>query len=419
MSTPTTGHTVADRQGRRYTLGRLLGTGSQASVYQATGPSGRNLAVKLFKPSATLQDELTRVETLMHHVQRLGVQLPATVPLAIINAGQAHGYVTDLVWGDMLEALVSQGHTLPYMQGFQVVTAIWQALAQLHAHGIVHGDMHVKNVMLSPQGVTFIDMDNFMLTAMPHLPLPPMLGDVLVMAPELRQAMLDQQSGAHLISQASDVYATTAMTYLLLVGDDDNCGTSDVNELHKLRLSGRWHGDPLLRGQYTNLTPAMLPVKLMSLIRQGWQAHPALRPSAREFADTLQDIMNEGTLFVCPHLACGMPVFADTHVQHCPHCQGALPTPALCTPQGQRLAVRQGAMTVGRQELGGDPAISSKHAVLQRLGPMLRFTERSTFGASHRNRGQGWEAIAPSSAVVLQAGDKLRLGNTEFEVGYA
>jgi hypothetical protein len=127
-------------------------------------------------------------------------------------------------------------------------------------------------------------------------------------------------------------------------------------------------------------------------------------------------VLAEASCFTCA--VCSQPVFANSHLQHCPHCRAALPVPALVS-QAVKLVVDHGALTVGRNELGGDPAISSRHAVLQRMGPLLRFTERSSFGASQRNRGQGWEPIAPSSAVVLKPGERLRLGNTEFDVALA
>jgi hypothetical protein len=47
---------------------------------------------------------------------------------------------------------------------------------------------------------------------------------------------------------------------------------------------------------------------------------------------------------------------------------------------------------------------------------LLRYTDRSSFGASHRHRGHGWEPLAAGSAVVVQPGERLRLGNTEFQV---
>lgn len=413
MPQATTGSTITDQQGRRYALGPLLGCGAQASVYAATGPQGKAVAIKLFNPSATQVAELQRAEALMHHVRRLGLQLPATVPLAIVSQPNAVGYVTELVpQARVLEEVIDAGQ-IGYFDGFQIVTAVWQALAQLHDAGIVHGDIHSKNVLLSPTGLSLIDMDNFVLPGVSGLPPPPFVGDLHVMAPELRRAAMAQQPAAHLVSKASDVYAANALTYLMLVGDDDNMGGVGIDALHQAKLTGEWNGDPLGRQRSTNLDPRMLPVSLMSLIRQAWHGDPAVRPTAREFAELLAQVAADGTLFACSH--CGQAVFADSLRTHCPHCRAALPAPALVGP-GVKLVVGQSAVTVGRHELGGDPAISSRHAVLQRLGPMLCVTDRSSFGASHRHRGRGWEPVAAAGRVVLQPGERLRLGNTEFEV---
>lgn len=413
MAQATTGSTVIDRQGRRYRLGDLLGCGAQASVYAGTGPQGQAVAVKLFNPSPTRADELQRAETLMRHVQRLGRTLPASVPLAIIDHAGDAGYVAELVpQARLLDDVIEAGQ-IGYFAGFQIVTAVWQALAGLHAQGIVHGDIHSKNVLLSPTGLVLIDMDNFVLPGVHGVPPPPFIGDLHVMAPELRRAMMTRQPAAHLVGMATDVYAANALTYLMLVGDDDNMGAVGIEALHQAKLSGQWNGDPLGRAGSTNLDPRMLPVSLMSLIRQAWHGNPALRPTAREFADTLARVADEGTLFACPH--CGQAVFADSLCLRCPHCRAALPAPAL-VGGGVTLVVGQGACTVGRHDLGGDPAMSSCHAVLQRLGPLLRYTDRSRFGSSHRHRGRGWEPLAAGSAVVVQTGERLRLGNTEFTV---
>lgn len=413
MPQSTTGSTVTDRQGRRYRLGLLLGCGAQASVYQASSPQGPPVAVKLFNPSPTQAAELQRIEALMLHVKRLGQRLPATVPLALIGPGADVGYVTELVpQAKVLEEVIDAGQ-IGYFDGFQIVSAVWQALAQLHQAGIVHGDIHSKNVLLSPTGLSLIDIDNFVLPGVQGLPPPPFVGDLHVMAPELRRAAMARQPAAHLVSMASDVYAANALTYLMLVGDDDNMGGVGIDALHQAKLSGEWNGDPLGRQGGTNLDPRMLPVSLMSLIRQAWHGNPAVRPTAREFADLLGRVAADGTLFACSH--CGQAVFADSLLTRCPHCRQALPAPALVGP-GVKLVVRQGALTVGRQDLGGDPAISTRHAVLQRMGPMLRFTDRSSFGASHRHRGRGWEPVAAAGVVVLQPGERLRLGNTEFQV---
>lgn len=413
MSTPKT---VKDQQGRRYQIGSLLGCGAQAEVYEAQGPNGRTYAIKLFNASPTVGVELQRAQTLMAHVQSQNLKLPASVPLAMIQDGPQVGYVCELVpSATVLEDVINAGQ-IQYSAALEIVAAVWQALANLHNAGLVHGDVHAKNVLLSQSGLVLIDLDNFALPGLAGLPNPPFLGDLHVMAPELRSAMLQGQPAGHLVTYASDVYAANALTYLLLVGDDDNMDAVGIDALHKAKLSGQWNGDPLGAGKSVNLNPSMLPVSLMSLVRQAWRGEPHLRPSAVEFAHTLQQVLADASCFTCA--VCSQPVFANSHLHHCPHCRTALPAPALVN-QAVKLVVDQGALTVGRNELGGDPAISSKHAVLQRMGPLLRFTERSSYGASQRNRGQGWEPIARSSAVVLKPGERLRLGNTEFDVAVA
>ena len=412
----TVGTTLKDEDGRRYTLQAELGRGTQAAVFAARASGGQAVAIKLFWDAGN-PSNLARAAALMRQVQQTRVALPATVPLALIRHGQHQGYVTDLIDGQNLGPMLEHGQSLSYFEGVRMLAALWSALAQLHAHGIAHGDVRPENIMLTDQGIVLIDIDNFVLQgpgAMDGVPQPGMVGDLCMMAPELRAAHLQQRPASPHISTASDVYAAVALSNLMLLGDDDNGNCQSVAEMHQLRMQG-WNADPMVAGQHSNLTPAMLPLRLMSLIRQGWHPDPALRPEAAEFAQVLGQILAEGTLMACG--ACHQPLFADALQHQCPHCGKPLPVPVLKGPQ-LSLPVPGGAITVGRQELGGDPSVSSKHAVLQRLGPCLRFTDRSTYGASQRDRGQGWEPI-PATAVVLHAGEKLRLGNTVLEVGHA
>lgn len=403
------GSKLKDRKGRPYQITGRIGGGTQAEVYSARDKSGNIVAVKIFKGGNA--SEMRRAEALM----KLGLpaNLPVALPKAIIDSGGHQGYVTDFIAGQSLEDIFS-ANQFDYFAGFRIVAALWQAVAASHAAGLIHGDIQSLNIIVTPSGqVVLIDIDNFVARGVSEPP--PCIGELTVIATELRMAMQSGAPAASYISEHSDVYAANALCGLLLLGDDDAYGAATPDEFNRRRLSGAWNGDPLgARKRGSGLPPEMLPQGLMSLIRQAWAGDPALRPPAEAFAKACRQILDEGTLFVCD--ACNQPVFADPTKTHCPHCRNPLPTPVLLIPGGRRLVIDGGVRTVGRNDLGGDSSISSVHCVLQRCGPMIRFTDRSRFGASRRNRGHGWESIPPSTPTIVQPGERLRLGNTEFQV---
>ncbi|MBS4098866.1 MAG: FHA domain-containing protein [Sulfuricella sp.] len=403
------GRTITDDNGQKFKIVASLGSGSQADVYKATDATGNVVAIKLFRPG---NSEMPRAKQLM----KLGLpsSLPVAMPRSTISTGALEGYVTDFVEGVLLESLFEAGQ-LDYFASFKLVAMLWIALAKLHAHGLIHGDVQSQNIMITPSGdVMFIDIDNFV-TQRVTIPAP-CVGEHFVLAPELRSRLQRGENVAPFISYQSDVYALNVLCYLLLTGEDDTYGAASVDEFNQRRLAGGWNGDRYGKGLSSGagLPPQMLPLELESLIRQAWSGNPLLRPGAADFARATSNILANGQLIACEQ--CGMPVFIDSTKTTCPHCRTALPTPVLVRADGSNIVVSGSYLLLGRNDLGGDPSVSAKHAILQREGPLLRVTDRSTYG-SWRNRSGSWEQLPKGAPVIVHPGEMLRFGNVKLNVG--
>jgi eukaryotic-like serine/threonine-protein kinase len=128
----------------------LLGKAGQSAVYKAVDPRGRPVAVKLF-PARLAEDPAT--------VERFHRELGAVTPVSrhphmvqILETGQEGDRLylaMELVEGTSLDRVLKQNR-LSLSQAFAVMRDICQGLAHAHQHGIVHGALTPRNVLVSP-----------------------------------------------------------------------------------------------------------------------------------------------------------------------------------------------------------------------------------------------------------------------------
>ena len=133
-----------------YRVLELLGRAGQSAVYKAADPRGRPVAVKLF-PARLSEDPAT--------VERFHRELGAVAPLSrhphlvqILERGQEGDRLylaMELVEGTSLDRVLKQSR-LSLSQAFAVMRDICQGLAHAHQHGIVHGSLTPRNVLVSP-----------------------------------------------------------------------------------------------------------------------------------------------------------------------------------------------------------------------------------------------------------------------------
>ena len=139
-----------------YWVHRVLGIGSTATVWSATAPDGSDVALKVVPvhgaPSRAGADAVRReVDALsaIDHPRVVRLREVSAVPGAVV-------LVLDRALGGSLGALVRARGSLEVPEVVQVLTGLAAALADLHAAGVVHGDISPGNVVFDARGTAML-----------------------------------------------------------------------------------------------------------------------------------------------------------------------------------------------------------------------------------------------------------------------
>ena len=245
-----------------------LGAGSYGEVYRAFDPwLGRAVALKLFRSGAEAGlDEARRLARLRHRNV-----------LSVFGCGihdDRAGLWSELIDGRTCAAIVADDGEFSAEETLRIGRDIAQALAAVHAAGLVHGDVKAENVMRERGGrVVLMDFGaggDARLLAGRRL----MSGTPRYLPPEV----LD---GAPL-SASSDIYALGVLLFLLLAARHPYADTEPA----ALREAQR-RGAPSLQ----ELRPE-LPRPLCELVASCLAAELAQRPrSAQALAAQLAHLM--------------------------------------------------------------------------------------------------------------------------------
>jgi len=135
-----------------------LGSGSSAEVWLATDPAGRRVAVKFFRGNTPdiIEDEAAR------HARTLArVDHPAVVRLYALER-QSHpddGSDRLAVIMECVEGISLSRCTRDFSatETIVVIDEIVAGLDAFHAAGLIHGDLHDGNIMITPNGAKIID----------------------------------------------------------------------------------------------------------------------------------------------------------------------------------------------------------------------------------------------------------------------
>ncbi len=211
----------------RYRVVRELGRGGMGVVYEAEEPElGRRVALKLLAPGAFEPDL----------VLRFSREAAALARVSHPNVLRVHGLestprgpclVTELVAGEPLDALLARGPLAPAEAG-RLVRALADAVAAVHAAGLLHRDLKPSNVLVREGGSPVLldfglarELDAKTLTRTGTL-----LGTPAYMAPE-------QARGArtHELEPRVDVYGLGAVLLACLTGRDPFAGAGPYEVL--------------------------------------------------------------------------------------------------------------------------------------------------------------------------------------------
>lgn len=279
---------LADLTGRqigRYVVGRRLGSGGVATVYQAYDQvQGQTVALKLLLPSADeksygrFRREALTAGALRHpHIVRI-------LQVGSAPQGEIAYIAMELVEGLSLGDLLTERRRLRAGESCALLVPIAQALAFAHAQGVVHRDVKPSNILLrlaqpgAPHSVRLDALDQSVI---------PLLSDFGIAraldAPELTSAgrtvgtpaymAPEQCSGSRMVDGRADIYALGTVLYRCVTGRLPFAGTT-TQILHAHVY------EPLT---IDNETLALLPSSIVEILRRSL----AKRPEER-FADAGQ-----------------------------------------------------------------------------------------------------------------------------------
>jgi serine/threonine protein kinase len=154
-----------------YRLRAQLGAGGMGRVYLGLSPAGRAVAIKVVNP------ELAGDAEFLHRFAQEVAAARAvsgiyTAPVVASGLNERPPWLaTAFVPGPALDQVVSENGPLPEPALWPLLAGLTEALAAIHACGVVHRDLKPANVLLATDGPRVIDFgisratDGTMLTA--------------------------------------------------------------------------------------------------------------------------------------------------------------------------------------------------------------------------------------------------------------
>jgi len=208
---PTVGDQVGD-----YRIVSQLGAGGMATVFRATGPDDRDVALKVLDPGRVVDEDVKRFTREYKALRR--IDHPNVV--AVYEAGIHDHYpwlAMELVEGtDLATEIEAWQHDEPsdrHERIERIVRGLCRGLQYVHDLGMIHRDLKPSNVLLTRDGEPKLsdfgvvkggsNTANTQLTMAGRL-----VGTVAFMAPELITA-----EG---VDRRADLYALGAVIYLML-----------------------------------------------------------------------------------------------------------------------------------------------------------------------------------------------------------
>jgi Protein kinase domain/PA14 domain len=250
----------------RYEIGKLLGEGGSAVVYEAYDPSlDRLVALKVLRDQGGALGKGASDEAIL----RLKREAQAVARLRHPNIVAIHevgpNYISmELVSGQTFAEL---GPGMSIAERVLVLTTVAQTVAFAHVHGVIHRDLKPTNILVEDGGrIVLTDfgiarvMDSDALTRHDRV-----MGTPQYMAPE---QVRGETSGP-----AADIWALGVLLYEALTGKRPFEGENDLQIFHKI----------------DHETPRVPPGPLGLIVAHALCRRPQDRyPSAESFAADLQ-----------------------------------------------------------------------------------------------------------------------------------
>ncbi len=141
--------------GRIYTLGEVIGIGSNAESYTLQSRGGKNLAVKRFMPPHFHNDEKVEIDIFEHVYNTLEpVYLPQYQEVEFDyhmwnSNSRSHSFaIMPLIEGIGLNKYINQHLANNKYEELEIIGACADFLYSLHSIGVIHGDLVMENIIV-------------------------------------------------------------------------------------------------------------------------------------------------------------------------------------------------------------------------------------------------------------------------------
>ena len=238
-----------------YRVVRELGAGGMGRVYLATSPGGRAVAVKLIRPELAGDPGFRRRFAAEVQAAR-AVSGAYTAPVVDADPGGEQPWLaTAYVPGPTLQELAGRDGPLGEPRLRALAAGLAEALASIHAAGVVHADLTPRNIIMAPDGPRVIDFG--ISRALEGTPTTGVLGTPGYLSPE-------QVASGRAVGPASDVFTLGAVLVFAATGRPPFGTGLPASQLYRVV-----HEEPDLDG---------VPAPLSPLIRACMTKSPEARP---------------------------------------------------------------------------------------------------------------------------------------------
>ena len=140
-----------------YKLIGFIGSGGFSDVYQAEGPDGQKVAIKVLRVTdadlSSVAERFARERDILSFIGLRNVSKLIEADLGSDRPWIASEYVE----GETLQQYVDRTGPIASDKIYSITSSILRTLKELHEIGVVHRDLSPSNIILGPEGPTLID----------------------------------------------------------------------------------------------------------------------------------------------------------------------------------------------------------------------------------------------------------------------
>ncbi len=229
--------------GKDYTIGRLVGRGGFAEVFQVRDLRlKRDLALKALRPDLMLSDVMV---ARFRREAESAAQLrhPNIVPIYDVGEAEGIAYILmPLVEGESLKATIERDGAMPPPEVRRILLEAAGALSTAHEAGVVHRDIKPENIMLEGRKRRVLLMDFGIAKAVDPAaaehegdlkPQPGTLTGTGMTVGTPQYMSPEQASGDFSLDHRADQYSLAVVGYQMLTGQLPFDGENTRNILYK------------------------------------------------------------------------------------------------------------------------------------------------------------------------------------------